>query len=78
MSEPVGLPGSVVAPEPAAGGWTGTVRRRAVAALPPDKLLPDNQPAYMTSWIYVFGVLTLAAFVVVLASGTALAIEGPA
>jgi len=78
MSEPIGTPGSLAAPEPATGGWTGAVRRRAVAALPPDKLLPDNQPAYMASWIYVFGVLTLAAFVVVLATGTALAIEGPA
>ena len=78
MSEPISTPGSAAAPEPAAGGWTGAVRRRAVAALPPDKLLPDNQPAYMASWIYVFGVLTLAAFAVVLATGAALAIEGPA
>jgi len=60
------------------GGWTGALRRRAVRALPPDKLLPDTQPAYMASWIYVFGVLTLAAFLVVLASGCVLAIEGPA
>ena len=78
MSEPISTPGSAAAPEPAAGGWTGAVRRRAVAALPPDKLLPDNQPAYMASWIYVFGVLTLAAFAVVLATGAALAIGGPA
>ena len=26
--------------------------------LPADQLLPDRQPAYMASWIYVFGVLT--------------------
>ena len=78
MSEPIGSTGLVAAPESENGGWTGAVRRRAVAALPPDKLLPDTQPAYMGSWIYVFGVLTLAAFVVVLASGTVLAIAGPA
>jgi quinol---cytochrome c reductase cytochrome b subunit, bacillus type len=60
------------------GGWTGAVRRRAVRALPPDKLLPDTQPKYVASWIYVFGVLTLAAFIVVLASGTVLALRGPA
>jgi quinol-cytochrome oxidoreductase complex cytochrome b subunit len=48
-----------------------------VAALPPDKLLPDRQPAYVASWIYVFGVLTIAAFIVVLASGTVVALEGP-
>src|SRR5664279_3044819 len=57
--------------------WTAFVRRGAVAALPPDKLLPDRQPAYVASWIYVFGVLTIAAFIVVLASGTVVALEGP-
>ncbi|MGW2828834.1 cytochrome b N-terminal domain-containing protein [Streptomyces sp. NPDC001286] len=65
-------------PESASGGWTGAVRRRAVAALPPDKLLPDTQPAYMTSWLYVFGLLTLTSLIVVLASGGVLALKGPA
>ena len=37
--------------------------------VPPGQALPDRQPAYVASWIYVFGVLTLAALVVVLASG---------
>jgi hypothetical protein len=60
------------------GGWTGAVRRGAVRALPPDKLLPDTQPKYVASWIYVFGVLTLGAFLVVLASGAVLALKGPA
>src|ERR1022692_1581989 len=46
--------------------WTGRVQEAAVAALPPERLLPDTQPAYVASWVYVFGVLTLAAFVVVL------------
>jgi ubiquinol-cytochrome c reductase cytochrome b subunit len=58
-------------------GWTGAVRRRAVRALPPDKLLPDTQPSWVASWIYVFGVLTLAALCVVLASGGLLALKGP-
>ncbi|HZC70108.1 MAG TPA: cytochrome b N-terminal domain-containing protein [Jatrophihabitans sp.] len=57
--------------------WTARVRSRAVRALPPDKLLPDRQPVYVSSWIYVFGVLTLAAFVVVLVSGVVLGVEGP-
>jgi quinol-cytochrome oxidoreductase complex cytochrome b subunit len=57
--------------------WTGWVRTRAVDAFPPDQLLPDRQPAYVASWIYVFGVATIAAFLVVLASGAALALEGP-
>ena len=57
--------------------WTARLRNRAVRALPPDKLLPDRQPAYVSSWIYVFGVLTIAALLVVIGSGTVLAIQGP-
>jgi quinol-cytochrome oxidoreductase complex cytochrome b subunit len=59
------------------GMWTARLRGRAVAALPPDQLLPDRQPSYVRSWIYVFGVATLAALVMVLASGLTLALIGP-
>jgi ubiquinol-cytochrome c reductase cytochrome b subunit len=58
--------------------WTGRVRDAAVSTLPPERLLPDTQPAYVASWIYVFGVLTLAAFAVVLGSGFVIALAGPA
>jgi preprotein translocase subunit SecG len=57
--------------------WTGRFRVRAVDSLPPEKLLPDHQPAYVASWIYIFGALTLAAFGVVCLSGAIIAIEGP-
>jgi quinol-cytochrome oxidoreductase complex cytochrome b subunit len=57
--------------------WTTRLRRRASATLPPDKLLPDSQPSYVASWIYVFGVTTLAALIVVIATGCVLAIRGP-
>ena len=57
--------------------WTARLRRRLVAALPPDRLVPDRQPAYVGSWIYVFGVITTAALVVVIATGFILAIKGP-
>jgi ubiquinol-cytochrome c reductase cytochrome b subunit len=57
--------------------WTGRVRTRAERALPPDQLLPDRQPSYVSSWIYVFGVLSLAGFVVILFSGIVIALEGP-
>jgi quinol-cytochrome oxidoreductase complex cytochrome b subunit len=60
-----------------ASTWTGRLRARAVRELPPEQLLPEHQPIYVSSWIYVFGVLTLAAFIVVLISGGVLAIEGP-
>ncbi len=50
--------------------WTGRLRGAAVRTLPPEQLLPDAQPVYVSSWIYVFGVLTIAAFAVVTASGS--------
>jgi hypothetical protein len=57
--------------------WTSRLRRRALGALPPGKLLPDRQPAYVTSWIYVFGVASLATLGVVIVSGLLIALGGP-
>ncbi len=57
--------------------WTARVREAAEQALPPEKLLPDRQPSYVASWVYVFGVTTLAALVVLVTSGSVLAIFGP-
>lgn len=57
--------------------WTVALRERAVAALPPERLLPDGQPSYMSSWIYVFGVLSLASLVVLVGSGSILTLKGP-
>jgi ubiquinol-cytochrome c reductase cytochrome b subunit len=57
--------------------WTAAARERAVGALPPEKLLPDSQPSYMSSWIYIFGVLTLTSLMVIIASGVILSLKGP-
>ena len=57
-------------------GWTAAVRGRLLRDLPPDQLLPDRQPAYVASWIYVFGVATLAALVMIIVSGLVLAVGG--
>jgi len=57
--------------------WTARLRGAAVRTLPPERLLPDKQPVFVSSWIYVFGVLTIAALLVVLASGAWLALAGP-
>jgi len=57
--------------------WTNRVRRRALAVLPPGKLLPDKQPSYVASWIYVFGVASIAALAMAIISGFALALGGP-
>ncbi len=58
--------------------WTARVREAAVGALPPEKLLPDGQPTYVASWIYVFGVASIASLVVIVTSGSILALKGPA
>ena len=58
--------------------WTARLREGWQRNLPIEKLIPDAQPAYVASWIYVFGVLTLAAFSVIIASGLILAFAGPA
>jgi Cytochrome b(N-terminal)/b6/petB len=59
------------------GSWTGGLRDRWVRTLPPEKLLPETQPAYVTSWIYVFGVATLAALMFIIGSGLLLTLRGP-
>ena len=60
------------------GSWTVRLRRVVVRALPPDKLMPDSQPSYVASWIYVFGVLTLSALAVIILTGTILILKSPA
>lgn len=60
------------------GSWTAAVRRRVEGTLPITELLPVRQPAYVGSWVYVFGVVTIAALVWVLLSGTVLAFMGSA
>ncbi|MHB8262893.1 MAG: cytochrome b N-terminal domain-containing protein [Acidimicrobiales bacterium] len=64
-------------PDPSEGLWTASVRRLWLKYLPPKKMLPDSQPSYVSSWVYVFGVLTLSALVVAILSGLVLAIKGP-
>ena len=61
-----------------AGSWTVWLRSRIVGLVPAGQALPDRQPVYVASWIYVFGVLTLAALVVVILTGGILALGGVA
>ncbi|MCL4449627.1 MAG: cytochrome b N-terminal domain-containing protein [Actinobacteria bacterium] len=57
--------------------WTARIRNLVLKSFPPERLLPDEQPIYVASWVYVFGVLTLSAFIVVCLSGVVLALKGP-
>ncbi|MFC8504437.1 cytochrome b N-terminal domain-containing protein [Pedococcus sp. NPDC057267] len=58
--------------------WTVWLRDRVSRTVPPGQVLPDRQPAYVASWIYVFGVLTLASLVVVVLTGMGLSLGGVA
>jgi quinol-cytochrome oxidoreductase complex cytochrome b subunit len=57
--------------------WTVRTREYLERRLPSANLLPDRQPYYVGSWVYVFGVVTIAALVWVVASGMVLAFFGP-
>jgi len=68
--------GAAPSAAPASSNWTVWLRTHLQRTVPRGQWLPDRQPAYVASWIYVFGVLTLTSFVVVLASGGWLALGG--
>jgi quinol-cytochrome oxidoreductase complex cytochrome b subunit len=59
------------------GSWTAATRHQLEKRLPWENLLPDRQPYYVGSWVYVFGVVTIAALVWVVLTGTILALFGP-
>lgn len=57
--------------------WTGRSRRWLLKELPPDKLLPEDQPSYVASWAYVFGMGAVAGLIFIIASGVVLGLNGP-
>ena len=73
----LGSPAATIEIDDPAGGWTNAVRRTLGRRLPLTELLPTRQPYYVGSWVYVFGVITIASLVWVILSGTVLAFEGP-
>jgi hypothetical protein len=65
-------------PSPAAGGnWTARVRDAISSRWPWHQLLPDKQPAYVHSWVYMFGVGAIASLAWVVGSGMVLVFFGP-
>ena len=57
--------------------WTLTLRQRIDKNFPTDQVLPDQQPAYVRSSLYLLGAGTLVSFVVVILSGVVLGLFGP-
>ncbi len=55
--------------------WTGRLRHR-VESIPAEQAMPVTQPAYVASWIYVFGVATLAALAIIVVTGVVLSVGG--
>jgi ubiquinol-cytochrome c reductase cytochrome b subunit len=70
---------SEASPKPQAepSNWTRAIRRLLARNLPLKHLLPDRQPVYVGSWVYVFGVVAIAGLIWVIASGVVLAFFGP-
>ena len=64
-------------PDETGHSWTGFLRRTLQRELPIEHLLPEREPAYVGSWVYIFGVVTIASLVLVVASGVVLAFFGP-
>lgn len=73
MTAPVAAP-----PEAELHTWTGRSRQWLTKVLPPDKLLPEGQPSYVASWIYVFGMGAIASLLFIIISGVVLSLNGPA
>jgi quinol-cytochrome oxidoreductase complex cytochrome b subunit len=57
--------------------WTLALRKKLAKELPAEHVLPDKQPSFVRSAVYLFGALTIAAFAAIIISGTVLAIFGP-
>ena len=60
-----------------ASNWTASIRRFVERRFPLANLLPDRQPFYVGSWVYVFGVVADHSLVWVIGSGVVLAFFGP-
>jgi quinol-cytochrome oxidoreductase complex cytochrome b subunit len=68
---------AVAQPDSESANWTLRVRQFVDRVLPMDHLLPHRQPYFVGSWVYVFGVITIASLVWVVVSGVVLSFMGP-
>lgn len=56
---------------------TQRAQQRMADTLPYEELLPYQQPAYVHSYVYLFGVATIASFILLILTGFVLAAFGP-
>jgi quinol-cytochrome oxidoreductase complex cytochrome b subunit len=70
-------PSDATADQTSSGNWTGGVRDGISRRWPWRQLLPDKQPRYVSSWVYMFGVGAIAALVWIVISGMVLVFFGP-
>jgi len=63
--------------ESSPGNWTARLRDAVSDRWPWHQVLPDRQPAYVSSWVYLFGVGAIAAFIWIVISGLVLVFFGP-
>jgi quinol-cytochrome oxidoreductase complex cytochrome b subunit len=68
---------SGAAPKSEPSSWTLSLRRFLQRSLPLKHLLPDRQPVFVGSWVYIFGVVAIAGLIWVVGSGVVLALFGP-
>jgi len=64
-------------PEADRGNWTLALRRSLEHRFPLVNLLPHRQPYFVASWVYVFGVVAIAALLWIVATGVVLVFFGP-
>ncbi|HEX9035724.1 MAG TPA: cytochrome b N-terminal domain-containing protein [Ktedonobacterales bacterium] len=57
--------------------WTQALRQRWDKYFPSDQVLPDKQPSYVRSSLYLLGAATLVSFVIIIISGVVLGLFGP-
>jgi quinol-cytochrome oxidoreductase complex cytochrome b subunit len=56
---------------------TRRVQENLSETLPYEELLPYEQPAYVHSYVYLFGIATVASFILLIVSGVVLSAFGP-
>src|SRR5664280_775434 len=63
-------------PEADRGNWTLALRRSLEHRFPLVNLLPHRQPYFVASWVYVFGVVAIAALLWIVATGVSKSTKG--